>query len=111
MGDSCASRVLCALFLRTYLIFLLGLSGYGSAPTMPMMMAPPGAPSLPGQLNAIPRPPVTAATTVPGSTGPPTSNGAPPMVAQPLYQVNPPTLTSGGYDNLNVNAQASEANH
>ncbi|KAB1201658.1 U1 small nuclear ribonucleoprotein C [Morella rubra] len=88
-----------------------GVPGYGSAPTMPMMMAPPGAPSLPGQLNAIPRPPVTAATTVPGSTGPPTSNGAPPMVAQPLYQVNPPTLTSGGYENLNVNAQASEANH
>jgi U1 small nuclear ribonucleoprotein C len=94
-----------------YSIFLLGLAGYLSSPTMPPMMVPPGAPSFPGQLNAIPRPPVSAATTVPGSTAGPTSNGAPPMVTPPLYQASPAPSTSGGYDNLNANAQATEANH
>jgi len=91
---------------------IAGPPGYLSSPTMPpMMMLPPGAPSMPGQLNAIPRPPVSAATTVPGSTAAPTSNGAPPMVTPPLYQASPAPSTSGGYDNLNSNAQATDASH
>ncbi|KAG2693539.1 hypothetical protein I3760_08G101800 [Carya illinoinensis] len=80
------------------------------APGYAPMMAPPGAPSLPGQLNAIPRPPVSA-TTVPGSTAATASNGAPPMATLPFYQANPVVSTSGGYDSLNSNAQAPEANH
>ncbi|GMY26075.1 U1 small nuclear ribonucleoprotein C [Fagus crenata] len=91
---------------------LAGVPGYMSSPGMPPMMAPPGLPSFPAQLNAIPRPPVSAATTVPGSTGEPTSsNGALPMVTPPLYQTNPVASTGGGYDSLNANTQASEANH
>jgi U1 small nuclear ribonucleoprotein C len=82
-----------------------------SSPSMAPMMVPPGAPSLPGQLNAIPRPPMSAPTTVPGSTAAPTSNGAPRMVAPPLYQAGPAPSTSGGYDNPHANAQATEANH
>ncbi|XP_041016732.1 U1 small nuclear ribonucleoprotein C [Juglans microcarpa x Juglans regia] len=84
-----------------------GAPGYGPSPTMAPMMAPPGAPSLPGQLNAIPRP----TTTVPGSTPASASLGAPPMVNLPVYQANPVASTSGGYDILNANAQAPEANH
>lgn len=87
-----------------------GAPGYVSSPNMPPMMLPPGAP-MPGQLNAIPRPPGSAATTVPGSTAAPTSNGAPPMGAPPMYQTSTAPSTSGGYDNLNANPQAAEANH
>nr|POE56118.1 u1 small nuclear ribonucleoprotein c [Quercus suber] len=72
----------------------LGASGYMPSPAVAPMMAPPGAPSLPAQLNPIPRPPGSVATTVPGSTAAPTSsNGAPPMVTPPLYQANPVALT------------------
>ncbi|KAG5229095.1 D-glycerate kinase [Salix suchowensis] len=39
---------------------------------MPPMMAPPGAPSLPGQMNGVPRPSVVAQPTVSGSTAAPT---------------------------------------
>ena len=79
---------------------------------MAPMMAPPGAPSLPAQLNPIPRPPGSVATTAPGSTAAPTSsNGAPPMLTPPLYQANPVASTGGGYDSLNANTQAPEANH
>ena len=68
--------------------------------------------SAPGLLNPIPRPQGSVATTVPGSTAAPTSsNGAPPMVTPPLYQPNPMASTGGGYDSLNANAQAPEANH
>lgn len=82
------------------------------SPAMAPMMAPPGAPSLPAQLNPIPRPPGSVATTVPGSTAAPTSsNGAPPMLTPPLYQANPVASTGGGYDSLNANTQAPEANH
>ncbi|KAF3971969.1 hypothetical protein ACB098_10G087300 [Castanea mollissima] len=90
----------------------LGAPGYMPSPAMAPMMAPPGAPSLPAQLNPIPRPPGSVATTVPGSTAAPTSsNGAPPMVTPPLYQANPVASTGGGYDSLNANTQAPEANH
>lgn len=81
------------------------------SPAMAPMMAPPGAPSLPAQLNPIPRPPGSVATTVPGSTAAPTSNGAPPMLTPPLYQANLVASTGGGYDSLNANTQAPEANH
>ena len=56
---------------------------------MAPMMAPPGAPSLPAQLNPIPRPPGSVGTTVPGSIAAPTSsNDAPLMITPPLYQAN-----------------------
>lgn len=79
-------------------------------PLMPPMMAPPGAPSLPGQMNGVPRPPtMIAQPTVPGSTGAPPS-GAPSMVPPVTYQANQ-GATSGGFDSFNVNAAAPEANH
>ena len=57
-------------------------TGYVSAPTMPPMLPPPGAPQAPGQLNTIPRPPSLAPPpAVPGSTAAPASNGAPSMVS------------------------------
>ena len=80
-------------------------------PLMPPMMAPPGAPSLPGQMNGVPRPPtMIAQPTVPGSTGAPPS-GAPSMVPSVTYQANQGASTSGGFDSFNVNAAAPEANH
>ncbi|XP_061342555.1 U1 small nuclear ribonucleoprotein C [Gastrolobium bilobum] len=89
-----------------------GAPGYVSAPTMPPMVPPPGAPQIPGQLNAIPRPPSLAPPpTVPGSTAAPASNGAPSMVSLAMYQANPSAPASGGYDNYNANAQAPDGNH
>ncbi|RDX90957.1 U1 small nuclear ribonucleoprotein C [Mucuna pruriens] len=68
-----------------------GAPGYTSAPTMPSMLPPPGAPQIPGQLNTIPRPPSLAPPpTAPGSTSTPASNGAPSMVSSAMYQANPP---------------------
>ena len=66
---------------------------------MPPMMAPPGAPSLPGQVNGLPRPPTLAPpTTVPGAAMTPTSsNGAPTMAMPAPYQTNPAVPTSGGF--------------
>lgn len=82
-----------------------------SAPTMQSMM-PPGAPSLPGQVNAIPRPPtVNVPTMVPGSTATPTSNASPSMVTPVMYQANPAAPTSGSFDGFNINTQAPEASH
>lgn len=88
--------------------FLMVLAGYVSAPGMPPMMAPPGAPSAPGQLNGFPRPPaVMNPTAVSGSAAPPaSSSGAPSMATPQTYQANPTVPTSG-----NVNAQAPEMNH
>jgi U1 small nuclear ribonucleoprotein C len=94
--------------------FQLEFTGYGSAPTMPQMMPPPGAPQIPGQLNSLPRPPSLAPPpTAPGSTAPPPSNGAPSMASSAMYQANAPAPSSGGYDNYNSNsnAQAPEGNH
>ena len=82
------------------------------SPVMAPMIAPPGAPSLPAQLNPIPRPPGSVGTTVPGSIAAPTSsNDAPLMVTPPLYQANAVASTGGGYDSLNANTQALDANH
>jgi len=77
---------------------------------MPPMLPPPAAPQVSGQLNTLPRPPSLAPPpTVPGSTAPPASNGAPSMVSSAVYQANPPA--PGGYDNYNASAQAPEGNH
>ncbi|KAJ8748374.1 hypothetical protein K2173_003011 [Erythroxylum novogranatense] len=84
------------------------------APGFMPMMAPPGAPSIPGHLNGVPtpRPPaVIGPPTVSGSTAaaaPPT--GAPSMVPPGSYQ-GPPATSSGGFDNFNANAPAPEASH
>ncbi|GAV79072.1 zf-U1 domain-containing protein, partial [Cephalotus follicularis] len=89
-----------------------GAPGYMSGPSMPPMMAPPGAPSMPVQLNGIPRPPqILASTTVPGSTAPPTPSGTPSVATPSSYQANASTPSSGGFDSFNLNAQATEANH
>ncbi|KAL5561580.1 hypothetical protein UlMin_031327 [Ulmus minor] len=89
-----------------------GAPGYMPAPGMQPMMAPPGAPSVPGQLNPPLRPPPTLnlLPTIPGSAGPPTSsNGAPSMPAQAMYQANPMAPSGGGYDSYNSNPQAPQA--
>nr|AFK36549.1 unknown [Lotus japonicus] len=84
----------------------------GMRPLMPLPRPVPGAPHVPGQLNAIPRPPSFAPpTTAPGSTAAPASNGAPSMVSSAMYQPNPSAPSSGGYDNYNANAQAPDGNH
>lgn len=78
---------------------------------MPPTLPPPGAPSVPGQANTLPRPPTLAPPPmVPGNTATPASNGAPPMVSSAMYQSNSSTPT-GGYDSYNANAQANEGNH
>lgn len=69
------------------------------------MMAPPGAPAVPGQPNGLPRPPVMNPAAVSGVTAQPiSSSGAPPLSTPPPYQANLPMPT-------NTNAQASEASH
>lgn len=87
------------------------VAGYGSAPHMIPMMAPPGAPSMPGQLNAPMRPPpaLNPPPAVPGSAAPNASNGAPPMAAPPMYQPNPTAPTSGGYESFNPNTQPPDS--
>lgn len=86
------------------------LAGYMSAPGMPSMVAPPGAPPVPGQVNGLPRPVVLNPTAVPGSAAPPASStGAPTMVTPSPYQANSSVPTSGGFDGFN--AQAPESNH
>ena len=89
------------------------LPGYAPVPGMPPMLAPPGAPSLPGQVNGLPRPPTLAPpATGPGTaTTPTSSNGTPTMAMPAPYQTNPAAPTSGGFDNFNANAQPSGANH
>ncbi|TQD94971.1 hypothetical protein C1H46_019402 [Malus baccata] len=90
---------------------VLGAPGYGSAAHMIPMMAPPGAPSMPGQLNAPMRPPpaLNPPPAVPGSAAPNASNGAPPMAAPPMYQPNPTAPTSGGYESFNPNTQPPDS--
>ncbi|GLU03434.1 hypothetical protein SLE2022_206350 [Rubroshorea leprosula] len=87
-----------------------GAPGYVPTQGMPPMLAPPGAPSFPGQMNALPRPPTLAPpTTVPGSATPASANGAPSMVTPTPYQGNPAVPTSVGFDNFNSSAQPPEA--
>ncbi|KAK9283242.1 hypothetical protein L1049_012232 [Liquidambar formosana] len=85
-----------------------GAPGYGPAPTTAPGMGPPGAPSLPMQVNGLPGPPtMNVPTSVPGGMAAPGSNGAPSMITQTMYQANPTAPSSGGFDNLNVNAASS----
>ncbi|KAI3678985.1 hypothetical protein L6452_38290 [Arctium lappa] len=107
-------------------------------PGMPQMVTPPGAPSMPGQVNpsmpgqlnqsmpgqinpsmggqvnnGMPRPmtmTMSAPMMVPGSSGTPTS-GAPPMFAPSMYQASPTPPASGGFETSNANAQSQDADH
>ncbi|RXI02662.1 hypothetical protein DVH24_002740 [Malus domestica] len=90
---------------------ILNAPGYSSAPHMFPMMAPPGAPGMPGQLSAPMRPPpaLNPPPAVPGSTAPNASNGPPPMAAPPMYQPNPTAPTSGGYESFNPNTQPPDS--
>ncbi|GAA0159252.1 hypothetical protein LIER_16074 [Lithospermum erythrorhizon] len=102
---------------------LPGPPGYGSAPPMPQMIAPPGAP-MPGQMNGLQRPP-GAPGLVPGSSGMPMPNsgpptgmisttGAPPMFAPPMYSGNVAAPINGSSDSSTMNggnAQGSETSH
>ncbi|POO03580.1 U1 small nuclear ribonucleoprotein C [Trema orientale] len=89
-----------------------GAPGYVPSPTMPPMLAPPGAPSIPGQVNSLPRPPtISVPPTVPGSTTTPTSStGAPSLATQVMYQANPVPPSTGGYDSFNPNTKAPDSN-
>lgn len=91
---------------------MLLLAGYIPSPTMPPMLAPPGASSIPGQVNAPQRPPtISVPPTIPGSTTTPTSSmGAPSLTTPAIYQANPVPQSSGGYDSFNPSAQAPDSN-
>ena len=76
------------------------------------MMALPGAPPFPGQVNGLPRPPtMTVPTGVPGTAVTPTASGATSMVTPVMYQPNLAAPTSGEFDRFNMSTQAPEANH
>ncbi|KAF5782556.1 putative U1 small nuclear ribonucleoprotein C [Helianthus annuus] len=82
-------------------------------PGMPPMVAPPGAPSMPGQVNnGVPRPlTVSAPMMAPGSSGTPTSGAPPPMFTPTMYQANPTASAPGGFESPNASAQPQETNH
>ncbi|XP_058082062.1 U1 small nuclear ribonucleoprotein C [Magnolia sinica] len=83
----------------------VGPPGYGATPTMPSMMGPPGATSMPMQMNGLPRPPMmNPLTPASGGMTTPTSNGAGSMPG--MYQPNPATATSGGFDAFNISASS-----
>ncbi|MFS7901782.1 putative U1 small nuclear ribonucleoprotein C [Helianthus anomalus] len=107
------------------------ITGY---PGMPPMLAPPGAPSMPGQVNpsmpgqvnpsipgqvnnGVPRPITISAPMMapaaPGSSGTLTSGAPPPMYTPGMYQASPtaPAPASGGFESPNASAQPQEANH
>lgn len=89
------------------------VSGYG-APSM----APPGATSMPMQMNSIPRPPMMNPP-APGVTAAPTSNGATGVANPVTYQTSSsftsgPSGAPGGVANSHEGfpyAQTSETNH
>ncbi|XP_057958157.1 U1 small nuclear ribonucleoprotein C [Malania oleifera] len=93
--------------------------GYGSAPMMmPPNVGPPGAPSLPMQLNGLPRPPtVNVPTAAPSGVATPTSNGNPSTITQPMYQAIPTAPGSSNAPSAATSAdgfayaQAPEASH
>lgn len=86
-------------------------TGYVSAPGMSPMAVPPGAPSLPGQVNGQMSMAMNLPPMVPGST--PASSGAPPMFTPAMYHAIPSAPTTGGLDSYNTNTQTqtSEVNH
>ncbi|XXG66048.1 hypothetical protein AAC387_Pa05g3600 [Persea americana] len=60
---------------------MAGAPGYGAAPTMPSMMGPPGASSLPMQVPGLPQHPMmNPPAPVSGGMATPTSNGAGPVL-------------------------------
>ncbi|KAF9623166.1 hypothetical protein IFM89_037747 [Coptis chinensis] len=80
-------------------------NGYGPGPMMPPMVAPPGAPPMPMQVNGLPRPPtMNPPLTVPGGTSTAVTNGLPSLVTQAVYQGNPTASGSGAFDSYNNNA-------
>nr|GMD25033.1 U1 small nuclear ribonucleoprotein C-like [Ipomoea batatas] len=86
-------------------------AGYVSGPPMPSMVAPPGAP-MPGQVNSLPRPPMGAPTSLPGSAGMATPTGAPPMYAPPpMPQGGIPVPTSAAGDSSSNSQVPPEPNH
>lgn len=73
------------------ILFVLELSGYGVAPNVPALPptgVPPGATSLPMQMNNLPRPPMFPPPAS-GAAATPTSNGAAPLINPAMYQANP----------------------
>ncbi|KAF9621117.1 hypothetical protein IFM89_016611 [Coptis chinensis] len=80
-------------------------NGYGPGPMMPPMVAPPGAPSMPMQVNGLPRPPtMNPPLIMPGGTSTAVTNGLPSLVTQAVYQGNPTASGSGAFDSYNNNA-------
>lgn len=77
---------------------------------MPQMVAPPGAPSIPGHVSGPRFPMGIPPTTAPGSMPAPTASSGAPSMVPPTYQANPAAPTSGSLDSFS-NAPASEANH
>ncbi|KAI3932293.1 hypothetical protein MKW98_025013 [Papaver atlanticum] len=78
------------------------IPGYGG---QPMSMPPPGAPSMPMQINGLLRPPTMGPPpTVPGGITP-TSN-APPNPGV-MHQGNPTVLATGAFDGYNISDAAS----
>ncbi|KAI3894618.1 hypothetical protein MKW92_035434, partial [Papaver armeniacum] len=78
------------------------IPGYGG---QPMSMPPPGAPSMPMQMNGLLRPPTMGSPpTVPGGITP-TSN-APPNPGV-MHQGNPTALATGAFDGYNLSDAAS----
>ncbi|KAI3932292.1 hypothetical protein MKW98_025012 [Papaver atlanticum] len=78
------------------------IPGYGG---QPMSMPPPGAPSMPMQMNGLLRPPtMDPPPTVPGGTTP-TSNAPPNPGA--MHQENPTALATGAFDGYNISDAAS----
>ncbi|KAF7120816.1 hypothetical protein RHSIM_Rhsim13G0017700 [Rhododendron simsii] len=99
------------MFRNGNMVFLSLTAGYMSAPMMPPMVAPPGAP-MPGQVNGPPRlPTMSGPTGVPGSMAAPTASGPASMVFPVTYQASSAAPTSGGGGGFDLNAQPPEANH
>ncbi|KAG9128734.1 hypothetical protein Leryth_021472 [Lithospermum erythrorhizon] len=95
---------------------LPGPPGYGSAPPMPQMVGPPGAP-MPGQMNGLQRPEGAPGMPMSNSgppTGMPPTSGPPQMFPPPMYSGNVAAPSTGGNDSSTmhaVNGQGSEASH
>ncbi|XP_038986588.1 U1 small nuclear ribonucleoprotein C-2-like [Phoenix dactylifera] len=69
--------------------------GYGVAPNVPTGV-PPGATSMPMQMNNLPGPPTLPPPTSGAATAP-TSSGAAPLFNPALYQANPSSATTASF--------------
>lgn len=84
------------------ILFVWALAGYGvppNVPTVPPTAIPPGAPSMPMQMNNLPRPP-TLTPPASGATTTPTSNGPAPLINPFMYQANPSSATTASFTPL-----------